>query len=349
MVLLGGGEDVLRSDTLRELIALTAADDDFDLETTTGDRPFGEWLGSALTAPFLSEKRTVVVRNVLRISDFDDYKDAIKKGLEELPASALLVFVADAEQGDEDKQKRFATVLKKWESLVAKVKGTSISFALEANAVKRALKESAESAGKKLAEPGLSLLVEMAGGSLSRSMEELEKLILYLGSETTIRESDIRSLVVPSREWKITNLVRATLSRKPQEALTQLAILFESFGKVENAAFQRILPTFTRNLRGVWQARLILNACARLPNLPSNVTEILPLNGPITSDPEWSVSASFQMARMTNLESLADCFQILADTDSRLKGILDSANTRDTLERMILEMATAVRVAEPSR
>ncbi len=346
---MGGGEDVLRSDTFRELLGLTTADGDFDLETTTGDRPFGEWLGSALTAPFLSEKRTVIVRNVLRISDFDDHKEAIIKGLQGLPPTAIVVLVADTEQGDEDKQKRLATVLKKWESVVSKVKGTSISFVLDASVAKRALKEAAELAGKKLAEPGLSLLIEMAGGSLSRSTEELEKLILYLGSETTIREADIRSLVVPSREWKITNLVRATLSRKPQEALTQLAILFESFGKVENAAFQRILPTFTRSLRGVWQARLILDAGARLPNLPENVTAMLPLNGAITSDPEWSVNASFQMARMTNLESLATCFQLLADADARLKGILDSANTRDTLERMILEMATAVRVPEPSR
>jgi DNA polymerase-3 subunit delta len=333
---------------LRELIGLSTADGDFDIETTTGDRPFGEWLGSALTSPFLSEKRTVVVRNVLRITDFDENKEAIVKGLKELPATAIVILVADAEQGDDDKQKRLAGVLKKWESVVAKVKGTLINFVLDTSATKRAVKESAESAGKRLAEPGLSLLVEMAGGSLSRSIEELEKLILYLGDEATIREADIRSLVVPSREWKISNLVRATLSRKPQEALTQLAFLFESFGKVENAAFQRILPTFARNLRGVWQARLILDSGARLPNLPIQVTEMLPLNGAITSDAEWSVSASFQMARATNLDSLADCFQILADTDARLKGVLDSAGTRDTLERMILEMASAVRAAEPS-
>jgi hypothetical protein len=45
------------------------------------------------------------------------------------------------------------------------------------------------------------------------------------------------------------------------------------------------------------------------------------------------------VARNVSFERLNRCFTILADTDARLKGALDSFSSVETLERMVLEMA----------
>ena len=104
IVLLSGEEHELRRRALTAILAeLGPSDDDFDREEfDAGSSDYLTWMGSASTVPFLSERRVVIVRHILR-QDPDDVK------LPDLPPSALLVLVADEEAGDDDKQRRFRT------------------------------------------------------------------------------------------------------------------------------------------------------------------------------------------------------------------------------------------------
>jgi hypothetical protein len=111
VIMLSGEEEALRRRALTEILRLATEDGDFDLQTfEAGDAEPGEWIASAGTSPFLSARRTVVVRHLLRRDEIDGIG-----GLKTLPESALLVLVADEESGDESKQRRLATVRKNWE------------------------------------------------------------------------------------------------------------------------------------------------------------------------------------------------------------------------------------------
>ncbi len=68
----------------------------------------------------------------------------------------------------------------------------------------------------------------MTGGSLSRSIEELEKLAIYVGESDSIREEDVKVVVVPSREWNVFKLCDAIVRDNAGEAMRQLRILVES-------------------------------------------------------------------------------------------------------------------------
>src|SRR5687768_17322755 len=94
VAMLSGDEDALRTRALQELMAAATMEDDFDLQVMdAGDSSPMEWSASAGTTPFLSSRRTVVVRHLLRLDGIDT------RGWGDLPETALMILVADEEGG----------------------------------------------------------------------------------------------------------------------------------------------------------------------------------------------------------------------------------------------------------
>ena len=81
MVLLSGSEDGLRVRGLHALLKAADPDGGLELENLeAGQHRPDAWLASAGTAPFLSERRTVVVRHLLRASPEDTRSSAPSSG-----------------------------------------------------------------------------------------------------------------------------------------------------------------------------------------------------------------------------------------------------------------------------
>src|SRR4051812_46511304 len=158
--MLSGEEEALRRRALTEMLQLATSDGDFDLQTFEADEanPM-EWLASAGTAPFLSERRTVVVRHLLRREppgfkgaqdeEHKSFSEEILKSFKNLPSSALLVLVADEETGDENRQRRLASIRKAWEKVVKDSGGTVADFTTNAKQISAAIKLEADRLGKK--------------------------------------------------------------------------------------------------------------------------------------------------------------------------------------------------------
>src|SRR5258708_539198 len=103
LVLISGDESALRRLALERILAAVGIQaDDFDLQTFEGDSDPIDWTAAAGTSPFLADRRVVIVRHLLRC-DPDRAKGGVLKGL---PKSALLILLADDENGDEDRQRR---------------------------------------------------------------------------------------------------------------------------------------------------------------------------------------------------------------------------------------------------
>jgi hypothetical protein len=69
--MLSGDEENPRRRSLTALMdAARPGGDDYDLETVEAESsPPHQWIASAGTTPFLAERRTVVVRHLLRVGD----------------------------------------------------------------------------------------------------------------------------------------------------------------------------------------------------------------------------------------------------------------------------------------
>ncbi len=333
LVLLSGEEHELRRRALTSLIeAAKEADDDFDKEEfDAGSSIPIDWLSSAGTAPFLSARRVVIVRYLLRC-------DPDKVSLAGLPETALLVLVGDDENGDDDKQRKVKNNRTAWEKAVATAGGLVEKFDVSANDVQRVVKDEAEAHGKKMASPAIIALVEMTGFGLSRALDELQKVAIFVGDKPEIREADVRAVVVPSREWNVFKLVDAMLGGEPGNALQQLKILVGSQTKAEEAAFRNILPQVSRNLRLLWQARLCVDAKVSMDSVPDSVSRYFPSKNNILKEQPYVRTKISRLAQKADIDQIARSMEIVSDTDARLKGILDSFSAMDTLERMVLEI-----------
>ncbi len=338
--MLGGDEDALRGRCLAEILAaVDPAGDGYDLETLAGDtsKPM-DWFGSAGTVPFLAERRTVLVRNLLR----SDPAEATGVDFSLLPETALLILVAEEEaQGERSKP----TARASWEKIVTKAGGVALNFAPDAAKTRDVIRAEASANGSPLTASAAECLVEMTGGALSRALGELEKVMLYVGDQGQIRESDVRAVVVPSREWNVFKMVDAVVAGNVTDALSQLRSLVSSPQRAEEAAYRQILPQVARQLRLIWQARLCFEAGCR-PSAPTpQVLRMLPEKPNIVKEQPYRQTRLMQSARRTSLRQLSKCFAALSDTDARLKGALGAYSAIDTLERMLLDMAHTL--AEP--
>jgi DNA polymerase-3 subunit delta len=345
VVMLSGEEEQLRRRALQSMFeTLGVQKDDFDLEFTSGDatKPV-DWYASAGTAPFMAERRIVVVRSLLR-RDIDDLKGV---NLATLPETALLILVADEESASsDDKSRKISTWRTKWQKAVQDAGGHVEDFKLEAKAAKETIKAEALKAGKKFSPNAIDLLLDMTGGSVSKALDELDKLITFTGKSEQISENHVREIVVPSREWNVFRMIDSIVSGAVPEALRQLRILVGSQPKSEDAAIGRVLPMVGRTLRLLWQARICVDAKCPVGNPPAEIQAQFPEKPNIMSEQPYRQSSMVSAAQKVSLDNIARCLQILADTDARLKGSLPSFSTMDTLERMVLEMS---KILAPGR
>jgi DNA polymerase-3 subunit delta len=234
--------------------------------------------------------------------------------------------------------RKIGTLRGKWEKAVKEAGGHVEDFKLEAKAAKETVKSEVVKSGKKMSEKAVDTLLEMTGGSLSRALDELEKLIIFAGDQDQIREDHVRELVVPSREWNVFKMIDAIIAGNAPEALRQLRILIGSKAKADDVAIAQVLPMIGRTLRLLWQARLCIDAGCSASNPPAAIREQFPEKPNLVAEQPYRQSSLMASARKVALPKLADCLQILANADSRLKGSLPSFSTIDTLERMVLEM-----------
>jgi len=333
LIFIGGSEEAIRRRALREIRSKLITDgDDFDSETIVAESGnFMSWIGAAATAPFLSEFRTIVVRNALR----DDEPDKPEKirNLEQLPPYARLILVADEDYADEQKQER---VSKAWQKAVQKAGGVLVLAEVDAKSAAEEVRAEAERQGKRLSPTAANTLLEMVGGSYSAASEEVAKLVLYCQDSPEILERDVQAVVTASREWNVFKLGDAFTAGQPAAAIRQLRILLSGSTKPEEAAFRNILPNLTRQFRFLWQARTVIE-------LGASASEQWPSNPNLGKQADWLQNKIRQSASKLKLDQIESCLHELADCDARLKGQLEGMGAVDALETLINKTAAILR------
>lgn len=338
LVLLSGDEDVLRSRGLQQIFeALDVQRDDFDLEFIDADSADPQsWIAAAGTAPFMAERRIVIVRHLLRM----DPVKAAKVNFASLPPTALVVLIADSEIAmSDDREQKLGRDRAKWETVVKAAGGHIEKFSIDPKEVLQTVKAEFQRAEKKISDKALETLLEMTGGSYSRTMDEAEKLILFSGENVEIRESDVRDVVVPSREWNVFKLIDSVQNGALPEGLRQLRILVGNQPRSEDAAIGRILPMFSRHFRLLWQARVCVDAKCQPGSAPPAVLAMFPAKPNLASESPYRQKVLMSGAKSATLPQIQKCLETVSRTDARFKGLESSFSAIDSLDRMVLELA----------
>lgn len=343
ILLLSGDESVFRTRALKEIQA-SLGEDEFDYQCLDADAGTpGEWIAAASTTPFLADRRTIIVRHLLRRDSSECTKDVLKA----VPACGRLVLVADDESGDDSKQRRYESNRTAWEKLVAAAGGVVASFITDSKSFSALTREEAKRNGKTLSVGAAKLLEEMTGAKLGTAVGELDKLALFVGERAEIREDDVRRVVTPSRDWNVFKMLDAIVANRVDEALRQLRILVVSPTKAEDAAFRNMFPAMLKQLRMMWQARVCLEANLD-PSRKNAIPEYWFPNKPnICTESDWQRNKAFSAARTVSLHQIQEAFEAMDRAECRLKGIIPAYTSLDTLESMITELAMAL--SKPAR
>lgn len=340
VVLLCGTDQAARRSATRAILdAVGLADDDaLDLESlVAGERPLGDWTAAVGTVPFLADRRAVIVRNLTRIKPDDPAGAAAQ--IKALPASALLVLLADDEAGDYDRQNTFVANLRAWTKVVEKAGGAVLVFDIPKGDPVKAIKDAAEAHGKAISRPAAQALAEMVGGRLDLARDEVAKLALFIGEEPEIRESDVRTVVTPELEYNIWKLIDHIADGQPTEALEQLRTMVGNTKDPTAEAFRSIFPQVHKHFRLLWQARACVEAGVPLQNPGFEIDRHLPTGKNITSEPEWKAGRLVRQARRLDYARLLEAFLALQDADMKIKGQRPGFTAADTLEQMVLRLA----------
>ncbi|MCL4387261.1 MAG: DNA polymerase III subunit delta [Patescibacteria group bacterium] len=273
-------------------VNLSIFDEDLDVEKIKSE---------VLAAPFLAEKRMVVVKNVFKLKK--EVLQNFQEFIEKVPEETILIIF---EEGVPDKRESLFKRLVK-EKLVQEF---SLLLGIELkNWIK---KEIARKEGE-ADSASINLLADFVGNDLWQMNQEIEKLLSF---NKKITANDIKTLVEAKINASIFDLVDALGLRNKRNAFKKIEDLLEAG---ENELY--ILTMIIRQIRNI----LLVKDLSSQGKSKDEIARIIPLH-------PFAVKKCLEQSHNFEFKDLKRVYQKLVDTDFAIKsGILEPDLALDLL------------------
>jgi DNA polymerase III subunit delta len=295
-------------DTIKKSIGnqemLSTNTNTLDGKTVTAD----EFRAICESAPFLSEKRLVIVQGLLdrfgikapsrgaktakKTEQQPAAYEAFGNCIFKLPPSTILVLIEDEIKDNNP--------LLKMISPKAKIKNFPL---LKTPELRQWVTNHVIAEGCKISVPALNLLVRLIGSNLWVMSSELNKLATYdYGRQ--IEEKDVKALVSYTQQSSVFNLVDAIMEFKANEAESILQQLMD-----KGATASYLLAMFYRQMRFIVRARDLKRHGLREPEMRQRLG--------VVSD--YVVKKTLEQAARYSMPRIKQVYQQLLDTDIAIK------------------------------
>lgn len=224
--------------------------DDFNyVKYNLYDTSFNQIIEEALTMPFISEKKAIVVKNAFiftgeKVSkDIQPNNEQVNEFLEKYDGENFIIF--EVYQNKLDERKKITKTLKKTSKL-AKVEQMS------EQEIKNWIKNKLHENFKDIKQDALDLFIELTGINFNIVSQELEKIILFLGERTTINKKDVEEIINRSLEQNIfllTEYIQKGEKYKAIQLIKDLIVMKEEPIK--------LLALITSNYRLYYQCKIL--------------------------------------------------------------------------------------------
>jgi DNA polymerase-3 subunit delta len=207
---------------------LSEAEAGFNLVVFYGkDADWAQVFNACRRYPMFAERQVVILKEAQQMRDIDKLEPYIDNPL---PST---VFVVSYKEKKVDGRSKLAKLLK--------TKGEMLSTKkMSDSKLPEWTSELVESKGYSISQKALLLLVDHIGNDLSRIDNEIEKILVNLGSRKNITEDDIERFVGISKEYNAFEL-QAAMAAKDMAKAMRIIQYFEANPKA--APIQLILPT----------------------------------------------------------------------------------------------------------
>ena len=224
--------------------------DDFNyVKYNLYDTSFNQIIEEALTMPFISEKKAIVVKNAFiftgeKVSkDIQPNNEQVNEFLEKYDGENFIIF--EVYQNKLDERKKITKTLKKTSKLT---KVEQMSEQEIKNWIKNKLHENF----KDIKQDALDLFIELTGINFNIVSQELEKIILFLGERTTINKKDVEEIINRSLEQNVfllTEYIQKGEKYKAIQLIKDLIVMKEEPIK--------LLALITSNYRLYYQCKIL--------------------------------------------------------------------------------------------
>lgn len=206
---------------------LTQDEAGFNLTVFYGkDAAWAEVVNASRRYPMFAEKQVVILKEAQQMRDIDKLEAYI-----EHPLASTILVVAHKEK-KVDGRSKLAKLLKQNAEVLSTKK-------MYDNQLPDWTNDLVQSKGYSINRKAVALLVDHIGNDISRINNEVDKLLVNLGTRKSITEEDIEQYVGVSKEYNVFELQEA-LQRKDLGKAIRIVQYFESNPKA--APIQLILP-----------------------------------------------------------------------------------------------------------
>ena len=207
---------------------LSGAETGFNLMVFYGkDASWSDVINACRRYPMFSERQVVLLKEAQQMRDIDKLEPYIDN------PQPSTVFVVSYKEKKVDGRSRLAKLLK--------TKGVLLSTKkMYDNQLPEWTSDLVHSKGYSISQKAVLLLVDHIGNDLSRIDNEIEKMLVNLGSRKNITEDDIEKYVGISKEYNSFEL-QAAIAAKDLSKAVRIIAYFEANPKA--APIQLILPT----------------------------------------------------------------------------------------------------------
>ena len=254
-----------------------------------------ELIDAAETLPFMSDKRLVIVKNWAPLTSRGEAGDADRfvKWLEAVPDTCCLLFV---QTDPPDTRKKLGQALK------AHAEWVEFSPLDDVGLYKWCAHHLKE-AGYGIEPDAMNRLVFMAGRDMTTLISELDKLCGYLGERTVITDDDVETIVTPSTECTVFQMIDCLMKKQNSRAQLLLKSMLEN-GETRIG----VLAMLTRQLRMLTHIRLLRAGGVPAPDIERK----LALN-------HYAASRALEQAGRFSAEGLEAGYKACVETDYAIK------------------------------
>ena len=278
----------------------------FDVEA--GSVSASEVLDDLRTAPFLTDKRVVLVR------DADDFVSKNRPLLERYfdnpcPTGRLILVVKSW-----NKSTKLAKKLPKIGRLISVVQPSRRELP------QRVIDYANDAHDKNIAFTTALLLIELTGDDLTRLYSEIDKLALYADAETVIAPRHIEALIGHNRLFNAFAVIDAVIARNPGAAVERLRGMFAQ----DKSAEYTVVGAFAFHFRRMFNAKVLLDKGTGRRQIEGRLRIWGDTNG------------FFAQLRQRSLKQIGQYLQQLAETDYAIK--TGRAKAKVAMEQLVLRL-----------
>lgn len=295
--------------------------DAFNLQRFDGQEVSVEELEDAVEAlPLMTDRKCVLVRDY---NPCGDDTDRLLRMLEQMPDSCVLVFWQMTVQPDKRKN-AWKDFLK-----IAEQKGVAMNFEhKDVNDTAKMLAGGAKRRGCALDVADARYLTEQVGNDLNLLIHELDKLCALAGEGGTITKAMIDTACPKNLEVQVFDLSKFILRGQRQQVFDLLYTL-----RVQRAEPIAVLGTLSNAFSDLYRGKVATASGMSAESLASHFKSY--------QKKEWKLKNAARDSGRIPVNTLRQCLDILAETDTTLK--LRSGDEWVLLEQTLARLMEALR------